>query len=196
MEYTRMPSSRVENLFQALSCKLKFVHVAWVQMVHAQLVLYWPYDAISSASVKGIFNRQSWDCGIGLVGNWLSMGCLKSYNMDKLELTGQNLGRVFNSRWGRTCVCHAIAVSIKQPSLKLKTGSKLLFGSLPINTSFARTAWMLLPCRPIDVISTPSTKDLHGETLCSTNTLNYQSICSTQDNSKPDPVDKGVGQCL
>jgi hypothetical protein len=126
---------------------------------------------------------------LGCVENRLSMGCLKSYNMDKLELTGQNLGRVFNSRRGRTCVCHAIAVSIKQPSLKLKTGSKLLFGSLPINTSFARNAWMLLPCRPIDVISSPSTKDLHGETLCSTSTLNNQSICSTQDNSKPDPVE-------
>ena len=32
----------------------------------------------------------------------------KSLTMDKLQLTGPNLGRVFNSRSGRVCVRHAV----------------------------------------------------------------------------------------
>ncbi len=44
--------------------------------------------------------------------------------MDKLKLTGLNLGRVFNYR----CGC----ASSKQPNLKLKTRPKLVLGSLPL----------------------------------------------------------------
>jgi hypothetical protein len=32
----------------------------------------------------------------------------KSLDSDKLKLTGQNLGRVFNSRCGDACPCHGI----------------------------------------------------------------------------------------
>ncbi len=49
--------------------------------------------------------------------------------MDKLKLTGQNLGRVFNSKLGRACKCSAIAYITKQPNLKMKTRPKQLLGS-------------------------------------------------------------------
>jgi hypothetical protein len=52
--------------------------------------------------------------------------------MDKLWLTGQNLGEVFNPRLGCSCKCRAIAYFTKQTSLKLKTWPKQLLGSLPL----------------------------------------------------------------
>jgi hypothetical protein len=54
----------------------------------------------------------------------------KTLATDKLKLTGQNLGRVFNSRLGRACIGHAIVHITKQPNLKLKTQPKQLSGSL------------------------------------------------------------------
>jgi hypothetical protein len=39
----------------------------------------------------------------------------------KTVITGQNLGRVFQSRWGRACPCHHITLIPKQANLKLKT---------------------------------------------------------------------------
>ncbi len=62
--------------------------------------------------------------------NWLSMTHIKQFYlcMDKLELTGLNPGRVFNTRQGRACACHAVAVITKQPNLKLKTWPKHLLG--------------------------------------------------------------------
>jgi hypothetical protein len=50
--------------------------------------------------------------------------------MGKLQLSGQNLGRVFNSRLGRACMYCATAYITKQPNLKLKTWHKQLIGSL------------------------------------------------------------------
>ncbi len=55
-----------------------------------------------------------------------------SYVMDKLKLTGLNLGRVFHSRLGRACIGHEIVHLTKQPNLKLKTWPKQLLGSLPL----------------------------------------------------------------
>ncbi len=52
--------------------------------------------------------------------------------IDKFQLTGQNLARVFNSRLGRACKCRTIAYITKQPNLKLKTQLKQLLGSLPL----------------------------------------------------------------
>ncbi len=53
--------------------------------------------------------------------------------MEKLKLTGQTLGRVFNSR--RVCM-HAMhllnSVAIR-PDLELKTRPKQLLGSLPLD---------------------------------------------------------------
>jgi hypothetical protein len=52
--------------------------------------------------------------------------------MDKLKITGQNLGQVFHCRIGFTCTGHAIIHITKQPNLKLKTWPKQLLGSLPL----------------------------------------------------------------
>jgi hypothetical protein len=48
----------------------------------------------------------------------------------KLQLTGQNLGRVFNFRNGRVHAVHFICNRVKLPNLKLKTRPKQLLGSL------------------------------------------------------------------
>jgi hypothetical protein len=50
--------------------------------------------------------------------------------MDKLHLTGQNLGRVFNFRNGRVLAVHLLCCGVKLPNLKLKTWPKQLLGSL------------------------------------------------------------------
>jgi hypothetical protein len=52
--------------------------------------------------------------------------------MDKLQLTGQNLGRVFNFRSGRLHAATFLLLSIKLPNLQLKTWPKQLLGSLPL----------------------------------------------------------------
>ncbi len=46
--------------------------------------------------------------------------------MDKLNLMGQNLGLIFNSRHGRTFAPRNSFTAAKQPSLKWKTQSKQL----------------------------------------------------------------------
>jgi hypothetical protein len=50
--------------------------------------------------------------------------------LGKLQLTGQNMGRVFNSRSGYMCVMHLYCYEAKWPNLKLKTRAKELLGSL------------------------------------------------------------------
>ncbi len=62
--------------------------------------------------------------------------------MDKLQLTRQNLGRVFNFRNGCMCSLHLFYYEAKQPNLKLKTQNKQLLGylllafALPVQTLF------------------------------------------------------------
>ncbi len=48
--------------------------------------------------------------------------------MDKLKLTGQNLGRVFKSKSGCMCVVHLLCSEAIRPNLKLKTRPKQLLG--------------------------------------------------------------------
>ncbi len=50
----------------------------------------------------------------------------------KLELTGQNPGRVFNSRWGRVCICHAIVLITKTAQLKVENSARKVLGCLPL----------------------------------------------------------------
>jgi len=50
--------------------------------------------------------------------------------MDKLQLTGRNLGRVFNSRSGCACSMQLSCFETKLPNLMLKTWPKPLLGSL------------------------------------------------------------------
>ncbi len=58
--------------------------------------------------------------------------------MDKLQLTGQNLGRVFKFRSGRAHVAHLLCYAVKQLNLKMKTRPKQLLGSFPLDIA--------LPC--------------------------------------------------
>ncbi len=52
--------------------------------------------------------------------------------MDKLQLTGQNLGRVFNFRSGHLHAATFLVLSVKLPNLQLKTRPKQLLGYLPL----------------------------------------------------------------
>jgi hypothetical protein len=49
--------------------------------------------------------------------------------MDKLQPTGQNLGRVFNFRSGHMNVAYLWCYQVKLPNLKLKTWPKQHLGS-------------------------------------------------------------------
>ncbi len=62
---------------------------------------------------------------------------LTIYSMDKLQLTGLNLGRVFNyrSRHASTQIC--TFTSSKQPKLQLKTRPKQVLGTLPLAFSLS-----------------------------------------------------------
>jgi hypothetical protein len=50
--------------------------------------------------------------------------------MDKLQLTGQNLGGVFNFRFGHLHAEHFWCYQVNLPNFKLKTRPKQLLGSL------------------------------------------------------------------
>ncbi len=52
--------------------------------------------------------------------------------MDELQLTGQNLGQVFNLRNGHLHAAKFLVLSVKLPNLQLKTRLKQLPGSLPL----------------------------------------------------------------
>jgi len=53
--------------------------------------------------------------------------------MDKLQLTGRYLGRVFNTRSGCVCAMQLNCFETKLSSLMLKTRPKQLLGSLPLD---------------------------------------------------------------
>ncbi len=52
--------------------------------------------------------------------------------MDKLKLTGQNLGRVFNSKRGHACQHQAITLVTKTVQLEAKKLAKMTFRCSPI----------------------------------------------------------------
>ncbi len=60
--------------------------------------------------------------------------------MDKLQLTGRNLGRVFNSRIGRAQAIQLHFSKTEEPNLKLNTQPKLILGSLQLDMPF--TGWI------------------------------------------------------
>ncbi len=62
--------------------------------------------------------------------------------MDKVQLTVQNLGRVFNSRSGRMKVVQLLFFEAKLPNLKLKTRPKQLLSYLPLDIMLP--AWQQL----------------------------------------------------
>ncbi len=53
--------------------------------------------------------------------------------MNKLNLTGQNLGRVFNFRNGSVHAVHFHSYRVKLSNLKLKTRLKQLLFALPLD---------------------------------------------------------------
>jgi hypothetical protein len=63
----------------------------------------------------------------------------------KLKLTGQNLGLVFNSRSGRMLTTRLLPSLPKLPALKLNTRPKQLLGYLPLAFSLTKTADRLSP---------------------------------------------------
>ncbi len=54
------------------------------------------------------------------------------FHGEKLQLTGQNLGQVFNSRSGYTCVKHFHAYVAKRPNLKWKLGTSNFQVVIPV----------------------------------------------------------------
>jgi hypothetical protein len=66
--------------------------------------------------------------------------------MDKLKIKGQNLGRVFNSRYDRACVCYEMTIKAKLPNLKLRTQPNQLLGSLVRFSVLQMQANLLLLC--------------------------------------------------
>ncbi len=66
--------------------------------------------------------------------------------MDKHQLTGQNLGRDFNSRSSCMCAQNLCCYEAKQPNLKLKTRPKQLLGSLPLATALPAIVYCFLAC--------------------------------------------------
>jgi len=47
--------------------------------------------------------------------------------MNKLLITGRNLGRVSNSRCGRACVCHAVILITKTAYLNVENSAQTNF---------------------------------------------------------------------
>jgi hypothetical protein len=60
--------------------------------------------------------------------------------MDKLQLTGRNLGRVFNFRSGHLHSAHLWCYQLKLPNLKLKIQPKQLLGSLLLSITLPDAA--------------------------------------------------------
>jgi len=60
--------------------------------------------------------------------------------MDKLQLTGRNLGQVFKFRSGHLHAMHLWCYQVKQPNLKLKPHPKQLLGSLPLDIALPARA--------------------------------------------------------
>jgi len=52
--------------------------------------------------------------------------------MNKLKLTGQNLGRVFKTRLGRVCTGHEMYIFCKTAQLKVENSAQTTFRLSPI----------------------------------------------------------------
>ncbi len=61
-------------------------------------------------------------------------------SMDKLQLTGRNLGRVFNFRSGHLHAVHLWCYTLKLPNLKLNTQPKQFLGSLLLDIALHDTS--------------------------------------------------------
>ncbi len=66
--------------------------------------------------------------------------------MDKVQLTGQTLGQVFNSRNGFTNTVHRCGCEAKLSNLKLKTQPEQLLGSFPIYIALPAVIFLFEHC--------------------------------------------------
>ncbi len=78
--------------------------------------------------------------------------------MDKLQLAGQNLGRVFNFGSGHLHATAFLVLSVKLPNLQLKARPKQLLGSLPSVIvppvgSLLNTPWSVKPAPKMYLIN-------------------------------------------
>ena len=86
------------------------------------------------------------------ISNFELKNCLKSIScdtsaMDKFQLTGRALGRVFNFRSGCMHIIHLLpSVAAIQPNLELKTRPKQLLGSLPLVIALPGSLYFKSPC--------------------------------------------------
>jgi hypothetical protein len=69
--------------------------------------------------------KKEKNCGIFKIN-------FRTSTMDKLQLTGQNLGRVFNYKSDCMSAMHLFCYEAKQLNLKLKIRPKHLLGSHPL----------------------------------------------------------------
>jgi hypothetical protein len=69
--------------------------------------------------------------------------CMITFVVDKLQLTLQKMGLVFNSGSGLMCDVHLCCFEAKWPNLKLKTQPKQLLGYLPL--AFMPPAFLNVP---------------------------------------------------
>ncbi len=99
--------------------------------------------------IRKISNEKFTD-PIDFLSYFFQLGCaiLLELSMDKLKLTGQALGRVFNFRSGCMHTMHLLLSVAIRPNLELKTRSKQLLGSLPLVITlpkllqdFLKTLW-------------------------------------------------------
>jgi hypothetical protein len=76
--------------------------------------------------------------------------------MDKLQLTGQKLGRVFNFRSSHLHATHLWCFHVKLPNLRLKSWPKQLLGSLLLEIALPdlteRNALRIRTCKRIFTI--------------------------------------------
>ncbi len=63
--------------------------------------------------------------------------------MDKLQLAGRNLGRVFNFRSGHLHAAHLQCFQVKLPNLRLKTQPKQLLGSLLLDITLSEPLYQM-----------------------------------------------------
>ncbi len=66
------------------------------------------------------------------------------YSMDKLQLTGQNLCRVFYFRYGSGHDVHFLCWGVKLPNLKLKTRPEQVLGSLLLDIALPGYSYTML----------------------------------------------------
>ncbi len=113
---------------------------------------------------NGTYWRVQIPCQHALGMCWLFS--VWSYTMDKLQLPGRNLGRVFNSRSSCVRSAQLRCFETKLPNLMLKTWPRQLLGSLPIDimlsgsTNYGQTEKMSSKLKWCYKLGAASTKDV------------------------------------